>query len=57
MDTKKIIIDGKEVEIYTGISDEEIEDNRDLISNKESLEDTIELDDVVSEINNGDDNG
>lgn len=57
MDTKKIIIDGKEVEIYTGISEEEIEDNRDLIQNQESLEDTIELDDVVSEINNGDHNG
>lgn len=56
MDTHKIIIDGKEVEIYTSTSDDEIEDNRDLFS-EELMEDTIDLSQVVNEINNGENNG
>ena len=52
MNTKKIIVNGKEVEIYTEISQDEIEDNRDLLNNN-LLEDTIELDKTVREIISG----
>ena len=53
MNTKKIIVNGEEIEIYTGINQDEIEDNRDLANNN-LLEDTIELDKVVKEIIYGD---
>jgi hypothetical protein len=54
---KKIIVNGEELEIYTSITNEEIEDNSDLFYKKELLEDTIELDNIINEIKNGDNNG
>lgn len=57
MDSQKIIIDGNEVEIYTSLKDEEIENNNDLFYKKELLEDTIELSDVVKKIENGENDG
>ena len=54
---KKIIVNGEELEIYTSITNEEIEDNSDLSYKKELLEDTIELDNIINEIKNGDNNG
>ena len=56
MDTQKIIVDGNEVEIYTEISDDEIEDNRDLKGFNDDMEDTIELELVVKELKNGETN-
>ena len=53
---KKIIINGEEVDIYTSIDEEEIENNNDLLK-KELLEDTINLSNVIKEIKNGDKNG
>lgn len=48
MKGKEITIDGKIVKVVTKIPKEEIEDN----SMKLLLDDTIELDDLVKEINN-----
>ena len=53
---QKIMIDGKEVEIYTGINDNEIEDNRDLSIEDNVTDDTIELAEVISKVQNGDEN-
>lgn len=50
---EKIIVDGEEIEIYTSLNDEEIEDNKDLFLKEELLEDTINIDHIIKEINNG----
>ena len=47
MDTKKITIDGKEVEYVTNINKNEIEDNSDLYNDSESLDDTIDLTKII----------
>jgi len=51
MDTIKINIDGNEVEFFTSIKDDMIENNRDLFN-----EDTIDLSKVIREINTNGDN-
>ena len=50
---EKIIVDGEEIEIYTSLNDEEIEDNKDLFLKEELLEDTINIDHIIKKINNG----
>ena len=57
METKKIIVDDEEVEIYSEITDEEMEDNRDIFKRDKSLEDTIKIDVIKEKTNNGDING
>lgn len=49
MESRKIVIDGEEINIITSISDDEIEDNSDLFSAND-LEDTIEIDEIIKEI-------
>ena len=45
MESKKIMINGKEEDIYLDIPDDHIEDNRDLLP-KRDLEDTLNLDEL-----------
>lgn len=47
MEEKEIMLDGKEVKVTTKIPKEEIEDN----SMKLLLNDTVELNDIIKEIN------
>ena len=57
-DNIKIInVNDEDIQIYTTIDDSQIEDNSDMFCKKEYLEDTIELDNVIKEINIGDGNG
>ena len=57
METKEIIVDDEEVEIYSEITDDEMEDNRDIFKTDKSLEDTIKIDVIKEKTNNGDING
>ena len=57
METKKIIVDNKEIEITTDINENEIEDNLDLFDQTKFIDDTINLDNVVKEIEGSDKNG
>lgn len=47
MEEKEIMIDGKEIKVATKIPKEEIEDN----GMKLLLDDTVELKDIIKEIN------
>ncbi len=58
MDIKKIEIDGKEVEVYTGIEKYKIENNDDIVDKENNeLEDTLDLTEVTKMIESSDNNG
>lgn len=56
MDTKKINIDGKDIEYVTDISKEEIENNNDLFKNELNNDDTLDLSELPKIIESRDTN-
>lgn len=57
METKKIIVDNKEVEIVTSIDESEIENNLDIFDGTKFISDTIDLSDTIKKIESSDNNG
>ena len=52
METKKIKFNGKEKKIVINITENEIENNDDIIENNHNLNDTIELTNIIETISN-----